>query len=310
MNKCAVIVTYNRYELLKVNLNEISKQIKYNDIDIIIVDNHSNENHCDDILKEFSNLHINYFYLDENLGGAGGFNFGLSKSYELGYEWTLLLDDDGHPFDECCFKCLFDYVEKNDITATDKVLINSLVMLDSEHLTFGLIRDQYHLISNIEKAGIINEKGFINDLVNPFNGTLVSRGLVSAIGFPNKNFFICNDEFDYVERARNSGALIGTVFNAHYYHPQNHKFKYKKLPGGRYFDVNVSSTFSNYYAFRNRTYSILHNYDKKTAKKLIRKMTIIHLLAITFGKCNKIKEIKTFKKAYKDGKNGKLGKLI
>lgn len=308
MNKCAVIVTYNRYELLKVNLNEISKQIKYNNIDLIIVDNHSNENHCDDILKEFDNLNINYFYLDENLGGAGGFNFGLKKSYELGYEWTLLLDDDGHPFNEYCFKNLFDYIESNNIASSNKVLINSLVVLDSEHLTFGLIKDPNHLISNVQKAGIIDKNGFINDSVNPFNGTLVSRGLVSAIGFPNKDFFICNDEVDYVQRARNSGALIGTVFNSLYYHPQNHKFKYKKLPGGILIDVNVSSTFSNYYAFRNRTYSNFHNFDKKTAKKLNRKMIIRHLLDITFGKCNKITELKTLKRAYKDGKNGKLGK--
>lgn len=37
---------------------------------------------------------IFYFNTGRNLGGAGGFNFGVRKAYEAGYDYIWLMDDD------------------------------------------------------------------------------------------------------------------------------------------------------------------------------------------------------------------------
>ena len=33
--------------------------------------------------------------MNENIGGAGGFSIGLKTAFDLGYDWFLLMDDDG-----------------------------------------------------------------------------------------------------------------------------------------------------------------------------------------------------------------------
>ena len=37
---------------------------------------------------------FDYHYLESNTGGSGGFNYGLSRAYDDGYEWFWLMDDD------------------------------------------------------------------------------------------------------------------------------------------------------------------------------------------------------------------------
>ena len=77
MKTAGVVVTYNRKELLLENLKMLVAQTVLLD-KIIIVDNHGTdgtrdfleENHC------FENDTIQYVYLPENIGGAGGFETG------------------------------------------------------------------------------------------------------------------------------------------------------------------------------------------------------------------------------------------
>lgn len=40
---------------------------------------------------------ILYENTGENLGGAGGFNFGIRRAYEAGYDAIWIMDDDTYP---------------------------------------------------------------------------------------------------------------------------------------------------------------------------------------------------------------------
>ena len=100
----AIVVTFNRKELLTRNIKMLLKQKAALDA-ILIIDNASTDGTREFVEKNniISNDSINYIRLDENLGGAGGFYEGVKIGYELGYDWLWLMDDDGRPYDENTF---------------------------------------------------------------------------------------------------------------------------------------------------------------------------------------------------------------
>ena len=73
MNKIvALVVTYNRKQLLKENIEALLNQ-NNNEFDILIVDNASTDG-TEELVKSFENNRIIYENTGANLGGAGGFN--------------------------------------------------------------------------------------------------------------------------------------------------------------------------------------------------------------------------------------------
>lgn len=101
MNKYAeVIVTYNRKKLLKENIEALLNQT-FKDHDILIVDNNSNDG-TKEMVAEIQDKRIKYYNTGKNLGGAGGFAFGLRKAIELGYLYAWIMDDDSIPEKRHC----------------------------------------------------------------------------------------------------------------------------------------------------------------------------------------------------------------
>jgi len=91
----AVVVTYNRKELLKECLDALLAQT-YPVDSIILIDNASIDG-TPEFLKEqgyLKNPKIDYVRLPENTGGAGGFHEGVKRGYKKGYDWLWLMDDD------------------------------------------------------------------------------------------------------------------------------------------------------------------------------------------------------------------------
>ena len=102
----AVIVTYNRLELLKECIHAVLNQEKQL-CDLVIVDNASTDG-TNDYLQTISMdcERINCFRLDQNTGGAGGFYYGIRKGVEMGYEYIWIMDDDTIPDPECLYQLM------------------------------------------------------------------------------------------------------------------------------------------------------------------------------------------------------------
>lgn len=94
----AVIVTFNRKELLFQCIDCLENQT-VGKPDILVIDNASTDGTGEDLVQLVRSGRINYFNTGENLGGAGGFSFGIERAAELGYEYIWLMDDDtmAHP---------------------------------------------------------------------------------------------------------------------------------------------------------------------------------------------------------------------
>ncbi len=71
-------MTYNRKELLRQSLTAILNQEEYG-ADIIIIDNASSDGTADMVSKEFNLPQIIYRNTGTNLGGAGGFQYGVKR---------------------------------------------------------------------------------------------------------------------------------------------------------------------------------------------------------------------------------------
>ena len=234
MNKiAAVVVTYNKKDLLVNSIQGLLRQ-ELLPSSIIIVDNCSTDgtieillkngwinpqNHFSEnqniysskkfIFENKSEVDIEYIKKFENDGGAGGFYLGMKHAYNSGADWVWLMDDDG-------------VADKNELKHLIKAnlhtkieYLNALVVdIDNTKLlSFGL--------KGYQKVEDIKEKDYILDEANPFNGTLISKNIISKIGFVKKEMFIWGDESEYLNRVKKNNFKVATVLNAKHMHPQN-----------------------------------------------------------------------------------------
>ena len=298
----AVIVTYNRKELLSHNIESLLRQTKYID-KIFIVDNCSIDGTYEYLCEKkwIGNEQFQYIKTKENIGGAGGFFVGTKAAFEAGADWIILMDDDGAATDQYTFEKIMDVAEdlysKN--VANHKLFLNALV--HKENLLSFKIRNMYTVEEAVKNA----ENRMLINAANPFNGTVVSKELVAEIGYPNKDFFIKGDEVNDKQRALDAGAYVATVVDAKYTHPRPET--YEKMVLGIKVPFFVEAPWKEYYAARNFTFMYK---QKKQYKGIAFELIFVKLLAIFSMKCKKIETIKMLFKGVVDGWKGSLGAKV
>lgn len=190
MSVSAVVVTYNRLPFLKEVIQALQNSATIVD-HIIIVDNNSNQETFD-YLTALGDQ-IEYVRLDENIGGAGGFNRGVRYFMEhTNDEFVWLMDDDTVP---------------NATTLTE------LVTFAKQTPNFGFLASDVRWTDGT-RAKMNNPapknrlKKIPEDATEPeelMNATFVSllmkRDIINQIGLPITEFFIWGDDIEFTERA-------------------------------------------------------------------------------------------------------------
>ena len=242
---CAVVVTYNRKELLLECLEALRKQTRPIQ-GIYLIDNASTdgtpklllekgyikelppENLTEPWEKEFEikNLtdgeiiKLHYVRIHENTGGAGGFHEGVKRGYEKGFDWLWLMDDDAEPGKET-LKTLVKSAKKNKILAICPLIEHkqSGTLELYHHKKFDFLCRVIFLSSKeLKKSKILKIEA------NAFVGPLISCCLIKDIGFPRKEYFIWSDDVEFTYKINKSRGLYLDT-NAVIYH------KDKKLAG-------------------------------------------------------------------------------
>lgn len=313
---CAVVVTFNRKELLVECIEALLRQTRPLDA-IYIIDNASTDNTPDLLLQkgyinnippvdidepwerefEVKNLThgqpIRFYYvrMHENTGGAGGFYEGVKRGYGKGYDWLWLMDDDGEP-DLFCLEKIILFKEKGDFLSPT-IISND----DPEKLSFGIYDSEANVI--IKQIAEI-KKRYYKDTANPFNGTLISNRLITKIGFPKKEMFIWGDEIEYMLRANSFHFNIITVSDARHYHPYM-RIKRRKLFG----QLSITwqdNKLRDYCNVRNTAY-IRKKYSNKTA---LLKYILLYLFALLKGSLT-FREFVFFFRSFVHGVTNKWG---
>lgn len=247
-NIAAIIVTFNRKELLAECLMAIGRQV-YKPNVAYIIDNASTdgteewiqENGYDGIKEE---LEFRYIRLTGNIGGAGGFYMGLKMAYEANdkFDAFWVMDDDGIADPEQLLNLTKHLAERDYISP---MVVSKE---DQKRISFGgspLIQDF------VRKA---NEHGLIEKLAFPFNGILYSRHLIEVVGYPIKELFIWGDEINYNLRCINKGFYPVVVVDAVHIHPMDRQPR-EKLYGKIYLIVPPQE-WKLYCYVRNHFYTI------------------------------------------------------
>lgn len=203
----AVVVTYNRLELLKRAISALRAQSVHPD-GIIVVNNGSTDN-TEAWLNEQQDL---YVIKQENVGGAGGFYTGLKQAYELGYEWIWVMDDDVEA-DFNCLQALKAEAQKGhfDILQPNRVIDNTKVWKYSTKFNFNNPFQREGLI-DIDTVTSYKETKRIVSF--PFEGPFIHKNVIAQIGLPDSRFFIWYDDTEYSIRAYKNGLRVGLCYGA------------------------------------------------------------------------------------------------
>ena len=189
MRIASIIVTFNRSKLLIENIESMLKMD--GDFDIFVIDNASTDD-TNEVLKDYiDNNKIKYVRLDNNIGGAGGFNFGIKYVTKLGYDYAYLVDDDVICNKDSLQK-LVDYINTNKE--------KNIGFLSSKVLW----KDDKLCNMNIPKRTMMKKIKDTSDIQRiqyaTFVSILINIKAVKKLGLPIKEFFIWTDDFEYTRR--------------------------------------------------------------------------------------------------------------
>lgn len=191
----AVVVTYNRRELLRQNLKALLSQ-EYS-TDIIVVDNNSSDGTADMVTNEFNVPRVIYRNTGANLGGAGGFQYGVREAMNepngYTYDYVWIMDDDTIP-NKSSLKVLME---------ADRILAGKWGWLSSvAYWTDGNICRM-----NIQKKNIfthVGEKEYIKEIVPikmcSFVSLLIKADVIREVGLPIGEYFIWTDDYEFTGR--------------------------------------------------------------------------------------------------------------
>ena len=305
MKVVAVTVTYNSSELLKRCIDALLRQTHKVD-KIIIVDNNSNPEHKEKIEAIVNGSEtVEPIFMEENLGGAGGFEKGMryaAQNYDA--DWYWIMDDDAFPTDDCLEKllsysnlpdigCLTPLIYGVDNQAYQLYHHKKIVKFSSTDKTIYKQYDKVPEVSKIE--------------ANAFVCPLISKAAVEKIGFPDGGLFIYGDDTEYTHRIYCNGLNVYLIKEA----VINHR------------DVlltnsnNYKAWWKAYYMFRNRVMFVDEfnktSFGKFMGKRFVKfrlfQMSVKARLKRIPKKYKKLR-IKLLKQAYADGKKGVSGKTI
>lgn len=208
----AVVVTYNRLTDLKECIRSLRQQ-SYPLAAIVVFDNGSTDGTTDWLAKQSDLLCLTS---RDNLGGAGGFHYGLKYAFEKQYDWFWLMDDDCSP-EEACLEKLLAIPNKETYAGLAPTVYeeNKIPASHRANLTYS------PNLSALQKPLEADSLGAAVSAIDyaSFVGLLLPYSSVQQVGLPRSEFFIHNDDVEYSLRLKNKVgkiALLNTARIDHY----------------------------------------------------------------------------------------------
>lgn len=298
----AVVVTYNRLELLKRVITALKSQTV--PVDKIIVIN----NGATDGTKEWLDSQESLITIhQENIGGAGGFYRGIKEAMTTEAEWIWCMDDDVFPTSQCLEQLILHYTaeDKTGILCPKRLMDGKAFI--SETRKQNLSNPLKYIFDDSLEAEMLNNNETVEIEGMAFEGPLIRREVVENIGLPNKDLFILYDDTDYSYRAILAGYKVKVVSNAIMEKYCHHNTLSKK-------DTIIRNKWKLMYHFRNTAY-FCHKYGKNLFFRYFGTLPFVIDLygAITYnffkGHKYSFSDYFMILKMIRRGIKGKLGKM-
>ncbi len=196
---CAVVVTFNRKNLLRTCLDSLLAQTHAID-HILIINNASSDGTAELLTAEFPQLHV--VNMPENTGGAGGFHEGMKRASELGYDWIWAMDDDIRMRPDA-LETMLGYGRIADLVQCRK-------LMSGEVLVWEAVWDANACatMTCTRETSFDNGRDWISISYSCFEGVLIRRELIERAGLPDTRYFVIGDDTTYGFVASQHGRLI------------------------------------------------------------------------------------------------------
>ena len=246
-NKVAIIiVNWKQYELTKSCLSTL-KSSKFNDFQIILIDNESNQKDLNDLKNQFDQ--VKTFTSEKNLGFTGANNIGINYAIKNQFEYVMLLNND---------------------TEIDKNFINPLLKAFQKYKKLGAVQPvimNFYQNKKVWNAGgnlnkffgytsVIKKPKYINRKIDWITGCciLIKTVVIKKVGLLDENFFAYYEDVDWSIRIKKAGYDLAVVKSSLIYHHGSKASKNESSEG-------TLSPFVHYLNIRNHIFLLRKNKD-------------------------------------------------
>ena len=186
----AVVVTYNRKQLLLECIDHLLHQTIGQNIKILIIDNASSDGTYQVLKPYIDKNFITYINTGSNLGGAGGFEYGVRQASKENCDYVWLMDDDSMPEPNAA-EYLLEYALK----------IHKFGFLSS----YVKWVDGSPCVMNLQRKDIMQkitsfDKKVIKIEIATFVSMFIPMKVIYEFGAPIGEFFIWGDDWEYTRR--------------------------------------------------------------------------------------------------------------
>lgn len=191
-----VMLQYNRYDLTCLALDAV-KQIAYDNMVVILVDNGSEDNSLEQLKDKYGDW-IVYEESNHRISYSEAYNVGFKKALELGAKYVHLTHNDSYDYSPNYLDEIVKAFESDDSIA----LVGSRVMSPEGHVDWGG--------ENRAKFGI--------DMDTPTCGYAISKDSLEKVGYLDETLGVYFEDLDYLKRLRDKGFRTQYVDSVSYVH--------------------------------------------------------------------------------------------
>lgn len=220
MDISIIIVNWNTGDLLYNCVKSIVEETKGVEYEIIIVDNNSKDNSCDNIEKDFKNVKI--IYSKDNLGFSKGNNLGIKHAKG---EFLLLLNPDTIILDNAIYKSFVKMKEYNK----EKTLLGVRLLNKDRSLQFSSCN--FFTIKNTVFSSYVfsREDHYRTHDTDWLMGAymLINKNFYEYIGKLNEDYFMYSEDMELCYKVKKAGGRVIFDSEAEIIHLYNQSGKNK-----------------------------------------------------------------------------------
>lgn len=207
-NVTAVILTFNRKELLRQCLDAVYAQTRPCD-SIIVVDNASTDGTREMLLAD-NHPQLAIFTLPRNIGASGGFNTGFRLAYQQGAEYLWVMDDDVIPRPDALQR-LEEAEELLESEGIDRAFLLSKAVTERGSVTNTPAVSSLSNRIGYQSWPQVLEHGLVPVRRATFVSILLHRSTLERHGLPISAMFIWGEDTEFTMRVTRDkpGFMVG-----------------------------------------------------------------------------------------------------
>ena len=187
----AIVVTCNRKALLLRCLDALRRQTLRSRLTIVVIDNAGTDGTQEALAPLAAAQELVYVRMKENLGGAGGFQYGLRYAAEHGFAAAWVMDDDALPQPEA-LEALLQADEA--LGGTYGFLSSRVLWKDGSICRMNIPRQSlWHRVQDFSSPRV-------PVIMASFVSLFVPVPVIRRFGLPLRDFFIWTDDWEWTRR--------------------------------------------------------------------------------------------------------------